>query len=249
MSVKFDHQNRSTWLSTADRPSAPLQPIIAPSILASDFCRLLDECQNVLSADGGAAEWLHVDVMDGHMVPNISIGPCVVEALRKHFPHTFLDVHCMITNPEKWISEMAKAGASQMTFHLEVAEDGGKEAAKQIKAAGMQCGVAIKPKTPINDELRALIEGNYVDMVLVMTVEPGFGGQSFMEDMMPKVRQLREAYPHLNIEVDGGLGPKTIEAAAAAGANVIVAGTSIFKAADRRAATQQMRDAVQCHLK
>ncbi|EAN91779.1 putative ribulose-5-phosphate 3-epimerase [Trypanosoma cruzi] len=240
----FDHQDRGTWLS-ADRPDT-LRPIIAPSILASDFARLLDECKDVLSVEGGASEWLHVDVMDGHFVPNISIGMCVVEALRKHLQHTFLDVHCMVSHPDRWVDEMAKAGASQMTFHVEAAECP-KAVARHIRAAGMQCGVALKPKTPAS-AVTELIEEKLVDMVLVMTVEPGFGGQSFMHDMMPKVAELRRAYPHLNIQVDGGLGEKTIDAAAEAGANIIVAGTSIFKAAVRRQVTETMRNAVKKSL-
>lgn len=240
----FDHQDRNTWLS-ADRPAA-LRPIIAPSILASDFARLLDECNSVLSSEGGAAEWLHVDVMDGHFVPNISIGMCVVEAIRKHLKHAFLDVHCMITDPDRWVNDMAKAGASQLTFHVEATEDP-KAVARHIRAAGMQCGVALKPKTPAS-AVTELVEEKLVDMVLVMTVEPGFGGQSFMHDMMPKVSQLRQAYPHLNIQVDGGLSETTIDAAAKAGANVIVAGTSIFKASSRRGATEAMRNVVKKHL-
>lgn len=246
----FDHQDKSTWFSTVDRPTAALRPVMAPSILASDFSRLLEDCQSVLSPAGGAAEWLHVDVMDGHFVPNISIGPCVVQALRKQLPHAFLDVHCMITEPEKWIEEFASAGSSQMTFHLEATEDA-RATAEKIRAHGMQCGVALKPATPVdggNAALLALIDEKLVDMVLIMTVEPGFGGQSFMADMMPKVRFLRERYPFLNIQVDGGLGEKTIAPAAEAGANVIVAGTSVFKAADRAAATEAMRQCVASHL-
>lgn len=245
----YNHQDKSTWLSTVERPNAPLHAIIAPSILASDFARLLEECQSVLSPSGGASEWLHVDVMDGHFVPNISIGPCVVDALRKHLPQAFLDVHCMVTEPDKWVEDFAKAGASQMTFHIEATNDA-KATASRIRAAGMQCGVSVKPKTPVegNDVLRMLIEEKLVDMVLVMTVEPGFGGQSFMADLMPKVKFLRSTYPLLNIEVDGGLSEKTIEAAAAAGANVIVAGTSVFKAKDRKEATDALRRCVQVHL-
>lgn len=244
----FDHQNRSTWMNTVERPNEPLRPIIAPSILAADCCTLLADVQSVLAPEGGAVEWLHVDVMDGHFVPNLSYGSCVVESLRRHLPHAFLDVHCMVTDPEKWIKDMAKAGASQMTFHIE-SNGVAKETAQLIRTAGMQCGIAVKPGTPVTPELRELIEGHHVDMVLVMTVEPGFGGQSFMTDMMPKVRELREAYPWLNIEVDGGLGEKTIEPAAAAGANVIVAGTSVFKAKDRKTAVEDLRKCVASHLK
>ncbi|KEG12102.1 ribulose-5-phosphate 3-epimerase [Trypanosoma grayi] len=240
----FDHQDRNTWLS-ADRTDA-LCPIIAPSILASDFARLLDECRDVLSPAGGSAEWLHVDVMDGHFVPNISVGMCVVEALRRHLPHTFLDVHCMITHPERWVDEMAKAGASQFTFHIEATDDA-RSLARHIRAAGMQCGVSLKPQTPAQ-EVVELVREKLVSMVLVMTVEPGFGGQSFMHDMMPKVAELRREFPRLNIQVDGGLSEKTVDVAAAAGANIIVAGTSIFKAPSRKQATETMRNVVQKSL-
>lgn len=239
----FKHTDRSTWINTMDNPKAPLTPIICPSILASDFGRLTEECINVLSEEGGSAEWLHVDVMDGHFVPNISIGPCVVQALRKALPEAFLDVHCMITDPEKWVKEMATAGASQMTFHIEATSDA-TALCRMIRDAGMQCGVSIKPKTPITDELKALIGTRLVDMVLVMTVEPGFGGQSFMEDMMSKVRQLRHCYPLLNIQVDGGIGEQTALIAAKAGANVLVAGTSVFKAASRKKTIEVLRESV-----
>nr|CCC94265.1 putative ribulose-5-phosphate 3-epimerase [Trypanosoma congolense IL3000] len=226
--------------------SGELRAIIAPSILAADFAQLLCECQDVLSQEGGAAEWLHVDIMDGHFVPNISIGMCVVRALRNHLPHVFLDVHCMITHPDRWIKDIAKAGASQMTFHIEAAECP-EDVARHIQSAGMLCGVALKPKTPVNT-VTSLVQQQLVDMVLVMTVEPGFGGQSFMNDMMPKVQELRAAFPLLNIQVDGGIGPETIDTAAKAGANVIVAGTSIFCASSRREATENMRRVVQKHL-
>lgn len=237
----FRHSDKSTWISAEKQ--VPLKPIICPSILASDFSRLYEECANVLSEEGGSAEWLHVDVMDGHFVPNISIGPCVVQALRKSLPESFLDVHCMITDPEKWVKEMAAAGASQMTFHIEATPDP-EAVCRMIRDAKMQCGISIKPKTPVTPELKALIEKKMVDMVLVMTVEPGFGGQSFMQDMMPKVKELRQLYPFLNIQVDGGISESTVSAAAQAGANVLVAGTSIFKAKSRKATTEALRNAI-----
>lgn len=243
--VRFDHTDPSTWLhgQSADRP---LQPLIAPSLLACDFSRLLDECRSVLHEDGGSSEWLHVDVMDGHFVPNITIGAVVVESLRKQLPTAFLDCHLMVSRPEQWVTDFAKAGASQFTFHIEATESP-KTLIEAIRSAKMQVGVAIKPKTPAASVFE-LCDANLVDMVLVMTVEPGFGGQSFMQDMMPKVAELRTKYPHLNIQVDGGLAAGTIEAAASAGANVIVAGTSVFRAPDRKVATQKLRDVVQHHL-
>ena len=240
----FDHRNLSTWLSVEKK--VPLVPIIAPSILASDFANLLTECRDVLSVEGGSSEWLHVDVMDGHFVPNISIGSCVVDSLRKHLPNAFLDCHLMVSEPEKWVADFAQAGASQYTFHIEATSEP-RELIKLIRQHKMQVGVALKPKTPV-DAVTALVEEGLVDMVLVMTVEPGFGGQSFMADMMPKVAALRSQYPWLNVEVDGGLGPKTIGAAAEAGANVIVAGTSVFRAPSRKVAVEQLRDCVQQSL-
>lgn len=242
----FDHTNPATFLSAARRDE-PLRPIISPSILASDFARLRDECASVLSPEGGAVEWLHVDVMDGHFVPNISIGVPVVEALRKHFPTAFLDVHLMISEPAKWVPVFGKAGASQYTFHIEATDDAAA-ICEAVRAAGMQVGVALKPKTPASSVF-SLIDAGLVDMVLVMTVEPGFGGQSFMADMMPKVSELRTKYPWLNVEVDGGLGPKTIDVAAKAGANVIVAGTAVFVAPDRAVVVNQLRSSVAAVLR
>lgn len=246
-SVMFDHQNKDTWLSAKERPRAALRPIISPSILASDFANLKAECASVLSHDGGSCEWLHIDVMDGHFVRNLTIGPCVVESLRKHFPHVFLDVHLMIADPDLWVPEFAKAGASQYTFHAE-ASPNLRATIANIRGAGMQCGLALKPGTDVTDEIKQLLSEGLIDMILVMTVEPGFGGQSFMPEMMLKVKALRTAYPHLNIQVDGGLSEKTIEVAASAGANVIVAGTAIFRAVDRKVATEALRSAVAAHL-
>ncbi|KVH92772.1 Aldolase-type TIM barrel [Cynara cardunculus var. scolymus] len=194
-----------------------------------------------------------------HFVPNLTIGAPVIESLRKH-TKAYLDCHLMVTNPLDYVEIFGKAGASGFTFHVEVSKgriimlsdhpihslrlqfrllmvrentaDNWQELVKQIKSKGMRPGVALKPGTPI-EEVYPLLEGeNPVEMVLVMTVEPGFGGQKFMPDMMNKVRTLREKYPKLDIEVDGGLGPSTIKTAAAAGANCIVAGSSVFGAAD-----------------
>ncbi len=220
-----------------------LKPIIAPSILAADFGNLKQECVNVLSAEGGAAEWLHWDIMDGHFVPNIALGPPLVESLRPQLPGAFFDVHLMVSEPAVWIPVFAKAGANLCTFHIEATTQP-LECIELCRKHNVQCGVALKPGTPA-EAVFELADKNLVDMILVMTVEPGFGGQKFMADMMPKVSTLRTRYPHLKIEVDGGLGESNIETAAAAGANVIVAGTSVFRAKDRQAAVNKMRDAVQ----
>ena len=226
----------------------PVKAIIAPSILASDFSVLKSECDDILRADNGGAEWLHFDIMDGHFVPNIALGPGVVSSMRKAMPEDcFFDVHMMVTHPGQWITEFAKAGANQVTFHIE-ATDEPEALVKMAKDANVRVGVAVKPKTPV-ESVFDLCDKGLLDMVLIMTVEPGFGGQSFMEDQMPKVKQLRSKYSELDIQVDGGLGLNTIEAAAAAGANVIVAGTSVFKAASRKDAINGLRDCVNKHIK
>ncbi|KXN69952.1 Ribulose-phosphate 3-epimerase [Conidiobolus coronatus NRRL 28638] len=188
------------------------------------------------------ADYLHMDVMDGHFVPNLTMGAPVIKSLR---PHTdaFLDCHLMVSNPEQWIDDFAKAGADMFTFHLEAVEDAAKTVEK-VHKAGMKAGIAIKPKTSVESFLPY---ADLVDMVLVMTVEPGFGGQSFMYDCIDKVRVIRQKYPNLDIQVDGGLALDTIEVAAEAGANVIVAGTSIFKAEDPKFVIQKFKEVVNSH--
>ncbi|MCO5575762.1 hypothetical protein L7F22_029566 [Adiantum nelumboides] len=179
-----------------------------------------------------------------HFVPNLTIGAPVIQSLRKH-TDAFLDCHLMVSNPFDYVAPFAQSGASGFTFHVEVIKDNWKDLLKSIKSAGMQAGVALRPGTSV-EQIFPLVEGEeHVDMVLVMTVEPGFGGQKFMPDMMAKVNILRKRFPWLNIEVDGGIGPSTIEEAAKAGANCIVAGSSVFGSQDPAGVISLLRSKVQ----
>ncbi|MCS5735266.1 ribulose-phosphate 3-epimerase [Herbiconiux daphne] len=197
---------------------------IHPSILAADFLRLGDELARVADAD-----MIHVDVMDYHFVPNLSFGLPVVERLVAGSPLP-LDVHLMVDDPARWAGDYAEAGAHSVTFHAEAAADP-VDIARGIRRRGARAGLAIKPGTPIEPYLPLLDE---VDMVLVMTVEPGFGGQSFLASTMPKLRRLREAVDATGldvwVQVDGGINEDTIGEAADAGANTFVAGSSVFGA-------------------
>ncbi|RNF24829.1 ribulose-phosphate 3-epimerase [Trypanosoma cruzi] len=241
----FDHQDKSTFLS--GRRKKPLRPIISPSIMVADPTQLLLEALHVLSPEGGAVEWLHVDVIDGHFAPNLSFCSDTVAGLRRHLPHVFLDVHLMVAEPEKWVRPFADAGASQFTFHIEATQEPVALASK-IRETGMQVGVAISPRTAI-DGLIPLIENGYLDMVLVMTVDPGFAGQKFLSGPLAKVRQLRGRYPHLNIQVDGSINLVTVDEAALAGANCLVPGQAVFKAKNRQENVIHLRRVVHHHLK
>lgn len=210
---------------------------VSPSILTCDFAHAADEVRFV--ADSGA-DMVHLDVMDGVFVPNLSFGPPVIAALR---PHTdlFFDVHLMMTHPRRLLPAFAKAGADLINIHLECA-DPITETLADIRALGKQAAITLKPATPAEEAFPYL---DMVDMVLVMTVEPGFGGQSFMEDMMPKVTALRQEIDRrglsVSIQVDGGIGAATAPIAAAAGADVAVMGSAVFNAPDPRELVSQVQ--------
>ena len=220
-----------------------VQPIrIAPSILASDFVRLAEECQAVLDA---GADLLHVDVMDGHYVPNLTIGLPVVEALRHHFPDVTLDVHLMIDNPDDFAVAYVKAGADYVSFHPEVSRHPHRTLAA-IREAGAKAALAINPGTSLTLTEWLLEE---LDMILVMSVNPGFGGQSFIPSAVSKIAELAAMLEQKNlrssveIEVDGGVSASNADRLASAGANILVAGSAIFKRPPYAEAIRAIREA------
>jgi ribulose-phosphate 3-epimerase len=208
---------------------------IAPSILSADFARLADEVDAV-----GDVDWVHVDVMDNHFVPNLTVGLPVVRSLLKH-TSTPIDCHLMIENPDQWAPGYAEAGARNVTFHAEAA-DAPIRLARTLRAAGARAGLALKPATPVEPFAELLPE---IDMLLVMTVEPGFGGQPFLDVVLPKVRRARELVREgehaIWVQVDGGVDEETIGRCAEAGADVFVAGSAVYSGSDPADVVRRLR--------
>jgi ribulose-phosphate 3-epimerase len=204
---------------------------IAPSILSADFGKLNEEVASIEPF----CEWLHLDVMDGNFVPNLSFGAPVVKCLKTKL---FRDCHLMVNNPEILLEDFAKAGADAITIHSEI-EGNISEILKKIKDLGCQAGISIKPQTPLSEIEKFLPD---LDLVLIMSVEPGFGGQEFMTNSLDKIRELREKNPELEISIDGGINSETAKLAIEAGASVLVAGSYIFKSEDREKAIASLRN-------
>lgn len=210
---------------------------IAPSILSANFAKLGEEITDV---ERGGADYIHVDVMDGHFVPNITIGPLIVQAIRP-ITKLPLDVHLMIENPDQYIEAFAKAGADYITVHVEACPHLHRTI-QLIKSFGVKAGVVLNPATPVVT-IQHIIED--VDMVLLMTVNPGFGGQKFISSVLPKIAEVKQLSnqfnPHLEIEIDGGVNEETAKLCIEQGANVLVAGSAVYNQADRAEAIRKIR--------
>ena len=223
----------------------PARPLIAASILSADFGRMAEDCRDVLSR---GADLLHVDVMDGHFVPNLTMGGDMIRGLRRHLPDVFLDVHLMVERPDEYIERFAEAGANLLSFHLEVCaplRPRGLEAAAiidRVHGAGMLAGMVINPATPVDGLMPYL---DQLELVLVMSVNPGRSGQAFMPVVLPKIESLRRRLgPATRLEIDGGLSPRTAPQALAAGVDVVVSASALFGSPDRAAAVRALRGEV-----
>ena len=214
---------------------------VAPSVLSADFARLAEQ---IAAVETAGATMLHLDVMDGHFVPNISFGVPVIKSLRK-YTKCFLDAHLMIAEPKRYAEAFVNAGCDHITFHIEVIQEP-RPVIEHIRSLGVSVGVSLNPSTPVSAITNFL---DHVDLVLVMSVWPGFGGQSFIPDVLNKVKELHTRLgPHQRLQIDGGIDDKTIGLAAAAGADTFVAGTAIFGTSDPPQAMQRLHQlAIQAH--
>lgn len=213
----------------------PRTPLIGASILAADFAQMGKESRSAL--DGGA-DFLHFDVMDGHFVPNLTMGPDMCRSLRQGLPDAFLDVHLMVSDPGMFVTPFAECGAGHLTFHVEAADDP-IDLASRIRDAGVTAGLALNPPTPV-EEVMPYVE--HVDLVLIMSVHPGFGGQRFMLEVLAKAEAIKPRLrPDQRLEIDGGIDPATAPACLAAGCDVLAAGSSIFGAPDYGEAINALR--------
>ena len=211
--------------------SRPLK--IAPSVLSADFTKLASEIEKVEKA---GCDMIHIDVMDGHFVPNITVGPFIVKAIRR-VTKLPLDTHLMIENPEKYVAQFVEAGSSSITVHAEACAGRLGDVIRLIRSHKVHCGVSVKPATPLSEIEKFLPD---IDLVLIMSVNPGFGGQAFMPEALPKIEKLRQKFSG-DIEVDGGINAKTAPEVVRAGANILVAGTAIFGQQDVGKAIRELR--------